>query len=282
MTILRVWVASAIRVCLLLALGWVVMVATLTIGQRQLIYQPMTASLVSLQVFAQQVGMTPWSPEAGTPPRGWISPSSQNGVGLMLLHGNAGFALHRASVVQRFQQVPGIGSALILEYPGYGARLKDQPSESQIIREAAVALEYWSHETGGPVLLAGESLGSALAVLAAAQSPRHVRGLLLITPMNRLPDVAAHHFPWLPVRWMLREQMDAEAALPRLHHPVALVIAGNDEVVPAALGRRLAQVAPGPVRIWNLTHEGHNTLSYLPKSEPWDEAITFLLDSLPP
>ncbi len=44
-------------------------------------------------------------------------------------------------------------------------------------------IEGWAEETGGPVMLAGHSMGGALSVMAAAERPDLVRGLLLIDPV---------------------------------------------------------------------------------------------------
>ncbi|MGX1197466.1 alpha/beta fold hydrolase [Parvibaculum sp. MBR-TMA-1.3b-4.2] len=44
-------------------------------------------------------------------------------------------------------------------------------------------IEGWAEETGGPIMLAGHSMGGALSVMAAAERPDLVRGLLLIDPV---------------------------------------------------------------------------------------------------
>jgi len=245
--------------------------------QRSLIYIPMTDSPRTLEAWAGSQDMAPWTDDPAAPARGWFTRSSRPGTGLLMLHGNAGCALHRTPILHRFQQANGIGPALVMEYPGYGGRGREAPSEAAIMAEAVQAIDAWAERTGGPVILAGESLGSAFAAQAAALRPERVRGLLLITPMNRLRDVAAYHFPFFPVGWILRERLDAEAALQGTSIPLALVLAEHDEVIPARLGRRLESVSNGPVRAWTIPGASHNTLSYQSGEGPWDEALGFLL-----
>lgn len=269
------------RLAVFFLLCYLALVGFLAATQHQLIYRPMKVPPAELATLAQAYGAHPWHPLPGAPARGWISNASTTGVGLVMLHGNAGFALHRTLILQRFQQAPGIGPALVLEYPGYGGRGGEDPAADRIIDEAVAAIQNWAAQTGGPIVLVGESLGSALAAQAAARRPDLVRGLLLITPMNRLSDVAAHHFPFFPVRWILRERLDAETALRHYPGPVALVIAEQDEVIPPHLGLHLLSAAQGPIKPWIVPGTTHNTLSYASGEGPWDAALAFLLASGP-
>lgn len=270
-----------VRSVLLLGATYALLVAMIAFFQRSLIYHPMTASPQQLQALANASDMAPWGDDPAEPVRGWFVRSGRPGVGLVMLHGNAGFALHRAPLLHRLRQAAGIGPALVLEYPGYGGRSGTTPCEAVIMAEARQAIAAWAEKTGGPVLVVGESLGSAFAAQVAAECPELVRGLLLITPMNRLRDVAAHHFPFFPVSWMLRERMDAEAALTGCRIPLALVIAEHDEVIPPRLGLRLLEVTQGPARAWTVPGAFHNTLPIGPGQGPWDEALAFLLDEPP-
>jgi pimeloyl-ACP methyl ester carboxylesterase len=277
----RAWLRRTGRAALLLGAAYVLLVAMIAFLQRSLIYQPMTAPLRELEAEAHILGLGPWAPHPDHSQFGWQLNKRPPGTGILILHGNAGFALHRAPIARRLAAHPGIGAVVILEYPGYGFKGVGAPSEIMIMHAARLALRALHDASGGPVLVAGESLGSAFAAQVAAERPELVRGLLLITPMNRLRDVAAHHFPVFPVRWMLRERMDAEAALTGCRIPLALVIAEHDEVIPPRLGLRLLEVTQGPARAWTVPGAFHNTLPIGPGQGPWDEALAFLLEAPP-
>ena len=96
----------------------------------------------------------------------------------------------------------------------------------------------------------GESLGSSFASRLAAENPQSVSGLFLVTPFTCLADVAASHYPFLPVRWMLRERHDAQEYLKAYPGPVAFLIAGRDEVMKNNLGEKLYGQYPGRKRLW--------------------------------
>jgi pimeloyl-ACP methyl ester carboxylesterase len=266
-------------VVLLLSLAYVLIGLVISVLQRRLIYVPWTESSAALHAAAPSRGVEPWFVPGEDTPIGWRSPASipQAGAPVLIFHGNAGHALHRSTMIRRFRSVPGVGSVAVLEYPGYGARA-GTPSQASVTDAALRAVDDWYATTGAPVVIAGESLGSVVAAHAAAARPAQVRGLLLITPMNKLEDVAHHHFPWLPIRWILRENWDAERALRHLNLPLALVLAERDEVIPTHLGKRLAQQHPDKSKVWVVNGAGHNDLSYEPGSAVWDAALLHLFD----
>jgi pimeloyl-ACP methyl ester carboxylesterase len=76
--------------------------------------------------------------------------------------------------------------------------------------ETAADLIALIEELGGPAIIAGNSMGAAAAVLAAAQRPELVSGLVLIGPFVRNPATsamqrialrAAMAWPWAAMSW---------------------------------------------------------------------------------
>ncbi len=128
---------------------------------------------------------------------------------------------------------------------------------------------------GRPLFVAGESLGTGVAAALAARHPERVAGLLLITPFLNLADVGRRHYPWLPVRLLLRDRYDSRAALRRYRGPAAFLLADHDEVVSAESGRLLYESYQGPKRLWRQAG-GHNTINYSPNAAWWRETAKFL------
>lgn len=156
---------------------------------------------------------------------------------LIVFHGNAGHAGHRGFYVDALAKS---GWRVILaEYPGYGPR-EGKLGEESLIADAVATIALARSQFGEPLYLLGESLGAGV-VAAASDRLQHegVAGLLLVTPWDRLQSVAAHHYPWLPVSWLLSDRYDSIAHLAGFRGRVAVVLAADDGIVPAEFGRSL-------------------------------------------
>ena len=67
------------------------------------------------------------------------------------------------------------------------------------------------------VVYFGESLGTAVAVELASEHPP--AALVLRSPFTSMTDVGRHHYPWLPVGWLLRDRFDTLRRIPGVHTP---------------------------------------------------------------
>lgn len=244
------------------------------VGQRRLLYFPDRYAADAAAARAARLGLEPWP---GPDERlGWRAPhpSGRPVATWIVLHGNAGSALDR-TYLRDVLQAPTAPPAdvILLEYPGYGAR-PGAPSEASLVRAAVTAIDR-ARAGGAPVLLAGESLGSAVAALAAARRPDAVRGVLLVTPLASVPAVARRHYPLVPA-FLVRDRLRADRALPRFPGRTAFVVAGRDEVAFADLGLALHAAQPGEKRLWVQPEATHNGLRYDPRDPEWGELARFL------
>ncbi|HEY5706967.1 MAG TPA: alpha/beta fold hydrolase [Terrimicrobiaceae bacterium] len=219
--------------------------------QRALIYYPQTAEFTALEPRAARQGLLPWLDAKGS----FVGWRSQRGAGipLLLLHGNAGHAMHRSYFVSRLRDASVTPPIFILEYPGYGAR-PGTPTEDDLVAAAVEAIDL----LGQPLILAGESLGSGVACAAASQRPSSVRGLLLITPFDSLVTVAKVHYPWAPVGLILKDRYDSSRALENLRAPLAVIVADGDFVIPVDSAIKLFASYLGPKKLWRVAGSGHN------------------------
>ena len=114
----------------------------------------------------------------------------------LFLHGNAGNITHRDD---RLLTLRRLGfSVLMLDYRGYG-RSEGSPSEKGVLLDARAARAWLAQRAGvaeQEIVLWGESLGGGVAVDLAAKDG--ARGLILESTFTSLPDMAAHHYRWLP------------------------------------------------------------------------------------
>ncbi len=267
----RMW-DSLIVLVRVVALVYIGLVLVLAGCQRAMIYYPARASESEAMVTAAGEGMSPWRNDDGDI-IGWRSrTASDDADAILIFHGNAGFAAHRGYFARGLY--PEF-TVYIFEYPGYGTR-SGRPSEPNFYAAAEDAVKQLSDEHDGRIFLGGESLGSGVATYLAGTQPDHIAGLFLVTPFTSLVDVARSHYPIFPVRWLMRDRYESARHLENYEGPVAILVAGRDEIVPAKFGQKLYDGYDGPKRIWNQEDRTHNTLDYGAQSPWWDEVVTFL------
>jgi pimeloyl-ACP methyl ester carboxylesterase len=274
----------AARVLRIVALVYAGLFAVLFTFQNQFIYFPSKAPEFELLWLADQNGLKPWRDDSGAL-IGWKSVHSGTlpRTRMVLFHGNAGFALHREAFVKGLQSLERgeLWEVYLFEYPGYGAR-PGKPGEAVFVEAARGAIEQLRRGDSRPLFVAGESVGGGVASSIAGQFSESISGVLLITPFTTLADAAAFHYPFFPVRVLLRDLYDNVKALKDYHGAVAVVLAGKDEVVPAALGRRLYDTCIGRKRLWVQDAATHNTIDYSPRARWWREASDFLTANTEP
>jgi len=271
---LNPWIATLFRWLLggLVAYAGLCLVAFL--GQRRLMYFPDRHSESEALHWATRRGLAPWRDGEGQL-LGWRRAASLTArPRVLVLHGNAGDALGRVDYLPLLESAGFEG--VLLEYPGYGCR-PGAPTQPSIVADARRALSLLRRE-GAPVFLLGESLGSGVAVQVSGSDPASVSGLLLVTPFARMTGVAAWHYPPLPMRFLLRDRWDSLGAMRHYHGPVAILLAGRDEVVGVQQGRRLAGACPGPMKVWEVPEAGHNDLLLHAGRSPWIEFLSFVRD----
>ncbi len=274
-TLLRLLVIL-LRMAVFIYVGLIVVLA---IFQRKLIYMPDRQSSDAATRIGKAINLEPWLDKSGAL-IGWkrnvqSSPAANR---LLVFHGNAGSALDRLPYILGFEQLDQgkLWQVFVFEYPGYGPR-PDEPSETSIRAAADAALSQLLSEDSRPIWILGESLGSGPACALAHARPNDVAGLLLVTPFSSMGDAAAAHYPYIPVRWILRDPWDNSSALAQFTHPLGILQAGSDTIIPIAQGRKLFAAAREPKKLWVEQGSDHNDLDLSSESKWWREASDFLL-----
>lgn len=203
--------------------------------------------------------------------------NNQSEAGLAIVfHGNAGHAGHRNNYAIQLTQF-GVRT-ILAEYPGYGPR-SGRPSEDALVSDGVNIVKLAHQQYGGPVWLVGESLGAGVAAAVIKEVPSLVHGIVLITPWNRLTDVAAFHYPFLPVSWLLKSDYDSVEALVGFTGPKLIIVAENDRIVPAELGMDLFKNISQPKRLVRVDNAGHNDWMTRVEPEFWQTTINWLIDA---
>jgi uncharacterized protein len=271
----RAIAGSLARTVALLAVAFVVVAALLTLMQDRLLYHPEPASVAEVAVG----GIAAW-PSSDDFRGLLIEPVGQHGraarATVIVFHGNAGHAGHRRWYAEALGPL-GL-RVLLAEYPGYGPR-KGKLGEARLVADAAQTIAAARRAFGEPILLLGESLGAGVAAAAAhaAGPDAGISGLLLVTPWDRLVNVAAFHYPWLPVTWLLKDGYDSAANLASARLPVTVAVATNDGIVPARFGIALHDALPPPKTLLVIEGASHNDWPGRVDADWWRRAIEPLL-----
>lgn len=80
------------------------------------------------------------------------------------------------------------------------------------------------------IRVVGRSLGTNIALFVAVH--RKVDHLVLVTPYDRISDVAQTHYPMIPVSWLIHDRFDSIALAKQVRSPTSVLLADHDTVVP--------------------------------------------------
>jgi uncharacterized protein len=231
----------------ILALIYAFLCAVLFFQQRSLIYLPQSrtvvdgATMLTLPVDGGEVLVTS-EPRPGE-------------KALIYFGGNAEDVSHG---------LPALAAAFpdhaiyLMHYRGYGGSA-GKPTESALFSDA-IALFDKVHAEHPSILVIGRSLGSGVATYLASMRP--VARLTLVTPYDSLAAVAAHHYPFFPVRWLIRDKFESWRYAERVTAPTLILAAQFDEVIPAANTRALLpHFRPGVASFKVIAGTSHNSIS---------------------
>jgi len=250
---------TALKWILLLALvGWGGIVALAFVAQRSLMYfpekvrtPPAAAGLPEAQeIFLQTAD--------GEKVIAWHVPPRGEKPVVLYFHGNGGALALRAD---RFRALIADGTGLLaLSYRGYGGS-SGSPSETGLVRDAEAVYEFAAarYQTAR-LALWGESLGTGVAVALAATHP--VAAIMLDAPFTSAAAVGAAHYPFLPVRWLMKDPFYSDRRILDVRAPALVLHGARDDVVPIAFGEKLFALIPGPKQFIRFPDAGHNDLDH--------------------
>jgi fermentation-respiration switch protein FrsA (DUF1100 family) len=208
---------------------------------------------------------------------GWYVPHAAPRAVVLFCHGNGEHVARLAPMLALLRERAGV-SVFAWDYRGYG-HSGGKPSEKNLLADARAA-QLWlaNHEGIRPedVVLYGRSLGGAVAVGLASE--HSVRGMVLERTFADMVETAAYHFPWLPVKWVMRNRYPSAQRIAAYQGPLLQTHGTADRIVPFEMGKRLFDAATTPNKRFFVVEGGdHNG----PQPDEFYEALGEFLDSLP-
>jgi fermentation-respiration switch protein FrsA (DUF1100 family) len=209
----------------------------------------------------------------GTSLHGWFVQHPNPSRAILYCHGNG----EDVSSVGEFAAILSkklTASIFVFDYRGYG-HSQGRPSEIGCIADGNAAQHWLAQRTGvrpKDIVLMGRSLGSAIAIALAAENG--ARALIIENAFPTMTDVAAWHYPWLPVRWVMTNRYDNLSHIQRYEGPLLQCHGTRDELIPLSFARRLFDMATSANKQWlEFPGLGHN--SAMPHSY-YDDLSAFL------
>jgi uncharacterized protein len=247
--ILRVALVACAIVGLVMAALWT--------WQRQLIYFPDRSGVPPAgTVIPGAVDVTLHTAD-GLDLGAWLVPPAEGDreLAVLVAPGNGGNRAGRAGLA-RALAARGF-TVLLMDYRGYGGN-PGSPDEDGLAADADAALAALEERgfTAARTVYLGESLGSGVVAALAARHPP--AGLVLRSPFTELADVGAHHYPWLPVRLLLRDTFPVVEHVRASDVPLVVIYGAADSVVPTELSAEVARSAPSLVDEVVLPGADHN------------------------
>ena len=238
-----------VRVVLLVYLGFG---ATLFFFQRDFLYHPSGLPFGECAPLANARAVTL---EGGA--RGYFKHVSNEQV-VVMYHGNAGSACHRAFFAHFFEAAGY--SFFLAEYAGYAGDPRGAPYKEALLGDARLVAHFIAAQGFDRVVVAGESLGASVAAYHATHAP--VSTLVFFNPTYSIAARAAEMYPMYPVNFLLQEQFDTFAWAARAEESsIALIHAADDAVVPSHHSKRLYEALPHEQKTFTLIpHTTHNTM----------------------
>jgi hypothetical protein len=252
--------------------------ALLWLGQRRMIYLPFgdVAPAASLGLpHAEDVTFTT---DDGVTLHGWFVPAASTPARftMIVFNGNAGHRGMRAPFAAALAR-HGVAT-LLFDYRGYGDNA-GMPSETGLAQDARAARAWLTTRADvdtSRVVFFGESLGAAVALRLASETRPFA--LVLRSPFTSLTDVGRHHYPFLPVRWMLRDRYPSLERVGSVSCPTLVIAGERDRIIPIEQSRRLYAAIATEKRLVVIAGADHNDEELLDGPELMRAMLDFLAD----
>ena len=178
--------------------------------------------------------------------RGRLLERSDTNEFVLYFHGNGASAGHLDAWLRALSQRLD-ATVMIAEYRGYADDVT--PTEQGVIADCFAARDYLCRRferKPDEIILYGQSLGGGCAVAVASFGG--AKALILDRTFDRMVEVAARRYAFLPVRFLMRNRYDSIAKITAYDGPLIQLHGTADATIPIEHGRKLFEAAPTDVK----------------------------------
>jgi uncharacterized protein len=265
---MRIAAIAIVFVAVLLVLIWTL--------QRRMIYFPLGHVPAPGEGGPAHVEPVRFTTADGLELHGWFLPvaGTTPRTTVIVFNGNAGNRAYRIELADALHH-HGL-QVLLMDYRGYGGN-PGIPTERGLSADARAARAYVARRPdvdASRLVYFGESLGAGVAVDLASEHPP--AALVLRSPFTSLADVGRYHYPFLPVRLLLRDRFPSLDRIRRIESPLLVIAGDRDRIVPPEHSRRLFDAAAGPKELLVVAGADHNDIELLAGNEMIAAIVRFI------
>lgn len=246
---------QVINLFFIILFGYIIFVAYVYFTQRQMTYFPTQYSTFPQSIKNLGAKNVNLSTEDGLSLNAIYLPVKDNNPLVIHFTGNAAYL---GAISPTLEQLAMRGYGFLhVAYRGYSNN-RGTPTEHGLYLDAQAALAFVREQgiNDDKIIVLGESIGAAVAIdLATRFKPK---ALVLQSPFTSLPDVAAYHYPFLPVRTLMKEHYDSITKIRRNTAPVLIIHGNSDAIIPIEMGTAMFQAARRPKLMHTLDDKNHN------------------------
>ena len=254
----------------------VLALALLWVGQRRMIYFPFGNVPPAASLSLPRAEDVTFTTDDGVTLHGWFVPAASTPARftVVVFNGNAGHRGMRAPLAAALAR-HGVAT-LLFDYRGYGDNA-GHPSENGLALDARAARAYLTTRADvdtGRVVFFGESLGAAVALRLATEMRPFA--LVLRSPFTSLTEIGRYHYPFLPVRWLLRDRYPSLERVGSLSCPTLVIAGERDSIIPIEQSRRLYAAIPAEKRLVVIAGADHNDEALFDGPQLMRELLNFV------
>ena len=173
---------------------------------------------------------------------------------ILFLHGNAGNLFNRSYKLNRLNELNL--NVLIISWRSFSGN-SGKPNETNLYGDAKKAVK-WLNERGVEtknIILYGESLGTGVAVEIGQNNKFNSN--ILESPYTSMIKAAKIYYPYLPVKFLLKDKYDSEKKIKNIKTPILIMHGKKDNIVPFHMGKKLFETANEPKKFLQIEEDDH-------------------------
>ena len=233
---------------------YLIIVAYMYLNQRKLLYLPSENNYLDDQIDFnfKEVFI---DVEKNLKLKAWLIENDfKNKKTLVFFHGNAGNLSNRTYKLNQLSKLDL--NIIILAWRSFSGN-EGEPSEQNLYNDAKKTID-WLNSRGVKnknIILYGESLGTGIAVELGQTN--QFGGIILESPFTSMTNAAKNIYPWLPVKYLLKDKYDSEKKIKNLQIPILIMHGKKDNIVPFKMGKKLYDLANNPKFFYFTENDDH-------------------------